>query len=73
MLKHRFIKLPQVLDVVGMSRSHLYALVAKKEFPAPIKLGMRSTSWLESEVQGWIETRIARSRGTALPGSEVTA
>lgn len=61
--QHRFIDLPQVLDVTSASRSHIYALVAKGEFPAPIKLGLRSTRWLESEVQAWMEERIAKSRG----------
>ena len=62
MTKPRLIKLPQVIDVVTLSRSQVYALVAKKEFPAPIKLGKRSTAWLESEVHEWIETRTAESR-----------
>jgi prophage regulatory protein len=63
MQKHKFLDLPQVLDVTSSSRSHIYALVAKKEFPAPIKLGTRSARWLEAEVQGWMEDRIAKSRG----------
>jgi prophage regulatory protein len=63
MVKHKFMDLPQVLDMTRTSRSHLYALVAKKEFPSPIKLGLRSTRWLEAEVQDWMESRIAQSRG----------
>jgi prophage regulatory protein len=61
--QHRFMDLPQVLDVTRTSRSHLYALVAKGEFPSPIKLGLRSTRWLEAEVQAWMEERIVKSRG----------
>lgn len=61
--QHRFIDLPQILDVTRSSRSHIYALIAKGEFPAPIKLGRRSARWLESEVQAWMEERIAKSRG----------
>ena len=49
MVKHKFMDLPQVLDMTRTSRSHLYALVAKKEFPSPIKLGLRSTRWLKSD------------------------
>lgn len=62
MVKNRFIRLPEVLNLVGLSRSHLYALVGKKQFPKPVKLGIRSTAWLESEVHEWIETRTTESR-----------
>jgi prophage regulatory protein len=37
--------------------------VGKKQFPKPVKLGLRSTAWVESEVQEWIEVRTAESRG----------
>ena len=30
-------------------------------FPAPIKLG-RSSRWLKSEVEAWLQARIAQSR-----------
>lgn len=63
MQKQRFIKIPRVMDMVALSKSQLYALVAKKQFPAPIKLGIRSSAWLESEVEEWIEARTAESRG----------
>jgi prophage regulatory protein len=63
MAAHKFMDLPQVLDMTRASRSHVYALVAKGEFPAPIKLGLRSTRWLESEIQEWMESRISKSRG----------
>lgn len=54
-----FEKLSQVLAKTGLSKSHLYALAQKGEFPKPIKLSERSSAWVESEVQDWIEARIA--------------
>jgi prophage regulatory protein len=53
------IKLPEVRTKTGLSRSHLYALAQQGEFPKPIKLSERSSAWVESEVDGWIEERIA--------------
>ncbi|MBA4143961.1 MAG: AlpA family phage regulatory protein [Nitrosospira sp.] len=53
--ERRFIKIRRVLDKVGISKSHLYALVAKKQFPAPIKLGRRSSVWMEPEVDEWMD------------------
>ena len=58
----KFIKIKRVIDRVGMSKSNLYAQIAKKRFPAPSKLGVRSSVWVESEVEEWMEERTAESR-----------
>ncbi|MBL4778933.1 MAG: AlpA family transcriptional regulator [Ralstonia sp.] len=57
------LRLPEVLKVVGLSRSTVYARIQAKDFPTPIKMG-RSAGWIESEIQAWIEGRIAAARGT---------
>jgi len=53
------IRLPQVIQKTGLSRSSIYAAIAKEEFPAQIKLTKRSSGWLESEVDQWISDRVA--------------
>lgn len=60
----RFIRWPKVHDKVNLCRSHVHQLVSKGEFPAPIKLTSngRASGWVESEVDAWIEQRIAASR-----------
>ena len=59
-------KLPEVLAKTGLSRAHLYALAQKGAFPKPVKLSERSSAWVESEVQDWIDARIAaRDQGVA--------
>ena len=55
----------QVLALVGMSQSAMYALIADGEFPRPITLSGRSSrrpavGWLSSEIQEWIDERISR-------------
>ena len=52
------LKMPEVRAKTGLSRSHLYALAQNGEFPKPVKLSERSSAWVESEVQEWIDTRI---------------
>ncbi len=37
------------------SRSAIYADGNKGLFPRPIKLGPRSSGWLESEIDEWLE------------------
>jgi prophage regulatory protein len=40
-------------------------MASKGEFPKPIKIGLRSSAWLENEVRDWIRERILESRGIA--------
>ena len=56
----QLIKLKTVIETTGVSRSHIYALAQKGQFPKPVKLTERSSAWVESEVQEWIDTRIAQ-------------
>jgi len=42
-------------------------MMSRGEFPKPLPIGLRAVGWLESEVDAWLETRIAeRDRKTAL-------
>lgn len=60
----RMLRLPQVLERVGLSRSYLYLLIAENQFPSQIKLGARASGWLESEVVAWLESKVLESRQT---------
>ena len=51
------LRLPQVLERTGLSRSSLYEKIAAREFPAPVKIGARAVAWVSSEVAAWIESR----------------
>lgn len=53
---------PDVQKRIGLSKSYVYHLISLGAFPQPIKLGPRASGWLESEVNAWIEHRIAESR-----------
>ncbi|MEE2749373.1 MAG: AlpA family phage regulatory protein [Pseudomonadota bacterium] len=37
-------------------------MIHEGTFPAPVKLGARASAWIESEINEWIESRIAASR-----------
>jgi prophage regulatory protein len=56
---YQLIKLYEVLDMTALSRSSLYALIAKGQFPAPVKIGPRASAWNHSEIADWIDARIA--------------
>lgn len=57
-MPHNLFKLPDVVVQTGLSRSQIYALAQKGEFPKPIKLSERSSAWLASEIQDWIDSKI---------------
>jgi prophage regulatory protein len=54
----KLLKLKNVIEITGVSRSHIYALAQEGRFPKPVKLTERSSAWVASEVQEWIESRI---------------
>jgi prophage regulatory protein len=62
-------RLPRVRARVDLSRSSIYDLIAKGKFPRPIKLGVRSVGWLDSEIEEWIRGRVEASRGGGMQGA----
>ena len=57
----KLIRLPETLERTGLSRTQLYALVARGEFAQPVKLGpnARAIAFSSDEVDAWIEERLA--------------
>ena len=55
----RIIRLPEVERRVGLHKSAIYQRIAAGTFPAPLKIGPRASGWLESEIDAWIEGRLA--------------
>ncbi|MCS4496148.1 AlpA family transcriptional regulator [Pantoea sp. B623] len=65
-LQERFMRLPEVIHVCGLSRSTIYDLISRDAFPAQISLGGKNVAWAASEVNAWMNERIAaRSQGRA--------
>lgn len=60
----RIIRLSEVINRVGLCRASIYNLIKAHDFPAQIQLGLNSVGWVESDVQTWINNRIAASRQT---------
>lgn len=59
----RFLRLPQVREITGRSRSRIYD---DPTFPKPIKLSIRESAWVESEVRAWMTHRVQQSRHDGL-------
>ena len=57
--RERFIRLPEVLYTTGLSRSTVYEMMSRRQFPAQVFLGGKNVAWLASEVELWMDERIA--------------
>lgn len=57
----RLLRWPEVQPIVGICRSHCHQLVSRGLFPKPRKLvpGGRASAWPESEINEWVQQRIA--------------
>jgi len=55
-------RLSEVKTITGLSSTTIYRMAAKGTFPSPIKLGVRSSGWVQSEIQHWVDERIKCSR-----------
>lgn len=60
-MKHKILRLPEVKNSTGLSRSSIYLRIAEDDFPKSISLGGRAVGWLESDIQKWLDDRIAQS------------
>ena len=57
--KTRLIRLKEVQHRVGLGRSTIYRWMAEGEFPQPVPLGGHAVAWVESEVEAWIDLKLA--------------
>ena len=55
-----FLRMPQVIQKVGMSASSIYELIAAGEFPRQVPISEQRRAWIAEEVDEWMAQRIAR-------------
>ncbi|MFP2348760.1 helix-turn-helix transcriptional regulator [Enterobacter ludwigii] len=61
LLDDQLVDMRFITKLTGLTDKWFYKLISLGEFPKPIKLG-RSSRWLQSEVEAWLQQRIAQSR-----------
>jgi prophage regulatory protein len=60
----RLIRFKEVIQRTGRSRAAIYQAMEHSDFPKTVKLGPKSVAFVESEIDDWIASRIAK-RDTA--------
>lgn len=56
------IRLSDVQRRTGYSKAWIYRLMSQGKFPASVKIGTRAIAFVESEIDDWVNQRIAESR-----------
>ena len=54
----KFLRLPSVIDKVGLSRSQIYKLIQQGAFPEPVKIGPKISVWIEEKLEVWMDTQV---------------
>lgn len=61
LFEDQFVDMAFITRFTGLTDKWFYKLIKDGIFPKPIKLG-RSSRWLQSEVEAWLQARIHESR-----------
>ena len=62
MLNDRYIRIKDVCEILGISRSSIYRMVQDKKFPKQIKLTERTAVWKLSAINEWVAEREKASK-----------
>lgn len=59
----KFLRLPSVIEIVGIQRTAIYDRIKRGTFPEPISLGTRAVVWDSTEIAAWQDKIIEEARG----------
>lgn len=62
----RLLRLCDVIKRTGLSRSTIYALIAKDQFPNQIPITERCVGWDEDKIQDWILEKLEQAEKSGL-------
>lgn len=57
----KIIRISELKEITGLSRTAIYKKMSEGKFPKNIKLGARAVGWLSSDVDDWITSLIAEN------------
>lgn len=54
----RYLKIGEVIGRTSYSRAQIYRLMKSGDFPKSYRLSSNRVAWKESEINGWLESRV---------------
>jgi len=55
----RMVRLPELIKKTGLKRATIYKKIKQGLFPAPVKIGPKTSVWVESEVDRVLHSYIS--------------
>ena len=62
--KIRIIRMPEVVERTGFSRTWIYELIRAGKFPRQHKIGQRAVGFSSEEIDSWIQDRLQKADTT---------
>jgi prophage regulatory protein len=56
-VKLKLIRIDELVERTGLSRTTIWRLTRAAQFPAPLKLSKQRRSWIEAEVAEWLRMK----------------
>ena len=53
----KILRRQELENILGLSRSTIYAWMEEGSFPRPVRLGKRAVGWREADIAAWLESR----------------
>jgi len=63
-VEQSYLRRKQIEAKIGLSCSTIYAMMARGDFPKPIKIGRRAVGWPEKEVNAWLDAKFAERKAS---------
>ncbi|RZS47501.1 helix-turn-helix transcriptional regulator [Sphaerotilus mobilis] len=63
--RESLLRLDQVEAITGLKKSSIYNLMKAGKFVQPVRITSRCTAWPASQVEAWVQSRIAEAAGKA--------
>ncbi len=57
-MNNKILRLPQVVELTGTSKTTIYRGIYANQFPKPINLSHVSVGGLEADINDWIHSKI---------------
>lgn len=58
-MEKQFVRMNQVIIMIGLSRSTIYNMMNQGDFPKGRLISARARGWLRSDIDSWMNSRIS--------------
>ena len=56
-LEVRIYRVKDLVEILGISRTTIYRMRKREDFPRPVSLGDRAKGWLREDIEAWVKSR----------------